>query len=67
MSVGSTPFSLFGAFGNNAFPSAAFLTGGNPGYGQPIPMQGIIPAQGVNPGTSSASRPWNSWQGSIPS
>jgi hypothetical protein len=44
MSVGSTPFSLFSAFGNNAFLSASFPTGGNPSYRQPIPMQGIIPA-----------------------
>jgi hypothetical protein len=65
--VGSTPFSLFGAFGNNAFSSAAFLTGGNPGYGQPNPMQGTIPAQGANPGIPSAPGPWNSWQGSVPS
>jgi hypothetical protein len=49
MSVGSTLFSLFGAFGNNAFSSAIFSTGGNPGYGQPNPMQGIIPAQGAHP------------------
>jgi hypothetical protein len=67
MSVGSTPFSLFGAFGNNAFSSAAFPTGGNPSFRQPIPMQGTIPAQGANPGTSSTSGPWNSWQGSVPS
>jgi hypothetical protein len=49
ISVGSTPLSLFGAFGNNAFSSASFLTGGNPDYGQPILMQGTIPAQGANP------------------
>jgi hypothetical protein len=67
MLVGSTPFSLFGAFGNNTFSSASFPTRGNPGYGQPNPMQGTIPAQGANPGTSSASGPWNSWQGSVPS
>jgi hypothetical protein len=66
MLVGSTPFSLFGAFGNNAFSSTSFLTGGNTGFEQHIPMQGTIPAQGANPGTSSTSRPWNSWQGSIP-
>jgi hypothetical protein len=30
-------------------------------------MQGTIPAQGANPGTSSTSGPWNSWQGSVPS
>jgi hypothetical protein len=61
MPVGSTLFSLFGVFGNNAFSSAAFPTRGNPGYGQPIPMQGTIPAQGENPGTSSTLGPWNSW------
>jgi hypothetical protein len=38
MSVGLTSFSLFGAFGNNAFSSAAFLTGGNPGYPHSNPM-----------------------------
>jgi hypothetical protein len=42
MLVGSTPFSLFGAFGNNTFSSATFPTGGNPSYGQPNPMQGTI-------------------------
>jgi hypothetical protein len=66
MSVGSTAFYLFGAFGNNTFSSASFLTGGNPSFGQPIPMQGIIPAQGENSGTSLTSGPWNSWQGSVP-
>jgi hypothetical protein len=44
ISVSSTPFSLFGAFGNNAFSSASFPTRGNRGYRQPIPMQGTIPA-----------------------
>jgi hypothetical protein len=67
MPVDSTPFSLFGAFGNNVFSSTTFKTGGNPSFRQPIPMQGTIPAQGAHPGTSSASRPWNSWQGSVPS
>jgi len=67
MPVGSTPFSLFNVFGSNAFSSATFPTGGNPGFGQPIPMQGTIPAQGAHPETSSASGPWNSWQGSAPS
>jgi hypothetical protein len=32
MLVGSTPFSLFDAFGNNAFSSTTFLTGGNLGF-----------------------------------
>jgi hypothetical protein len=67
MPVGSTSFSLFGVFGNNAFSSTAFPTGGNPDFRQPIPMQGTIPAQGAHPGTSSALGPWNSWQRSIPS
>jgi hypothetical protein len=43
MPVGSTPFFLFGAFGNNAFSSTTFPTGGNPNFRQPIPMQGTIP------------------------
>jgi hypothetical protein len=34
MSVCSTPFSLFKAFGNNEFSSTAISAGGNPGYGQ---------------------------------
>jgi hypothetical protein len=67
MLVGSTPFSLFSFFCNNTFSSTYFLTGGNPGFRQPIPMQGTISAHGENPGTSSASGPWNSWQGSVPS
>jgi hypothetical protein len=67
MPVGLTPFSLFSVFGNNTFFSVVFSIGGNPSFKQPIPMQGIIPAQGENPGTSSTSGPWNSWQGSIPS
>jgi hypothetical protein len=67
MPVASTPFSFFGAFGNNAFSSATFPTMGNPGFEQPIPMQGTIPALGAHPGTSSTSGPWNSWQGSVPS
>jgi hypothetical protein len=65
MSVDSTPFSLAETFGNNAFSSVAFPTRGNPSFGQSIPMQGTISAQGENLGTSSASGPWNSGQGSI--
>jgi hypothetical protein len=38
MLVGSTPFSLFGVFGNNSFLSAAISVGGNPSYGQQNPM-----------------------------
>ena len=67
MSVGYTLFYLAGTFGNNAFSLVAFPTGGNPSFGQSIPMQGTIAAQGENLGTSSTSGPWNSWQGSIPS
>jgi hypothetical protein len=66
MSVGSTPFYLFGAFSNNVFSSATFPTGGNPNYGPPIPMQSTIPTQGANLENSSTLGPWNSWQGSIP-
>jgi hypothetical protein len=46
MSVGSTPFSWNETFGNNTFSSAAFLSGGNPIFGQSTPAQGTIPAQG---------------------
>jgi hypothetical protein len=38
MSVGSTPFSLFNVFGNNAFLSTVFLARGNLDYGQQNPM-----------------------------
>jgi hypothetical protein len=38
MPVGSTQFSLFGVFGNNAFSSVVVSVGGNPGYGQQNPM-----------------------------
>jgi hypothetical protein len=38
MLVGLILFSLFGEFGNKAFSSATFPTGGNPGYEQPIPI-----------------------------
>jgi hypothetical protein len=44
MSVGLTHFSFFGAFGNNSFLSAVVSARGNPGYGQPHPVQGTIPA-----------------------
>jgi hypothetical protein len=67
MLVGLTPFSLLGAFGNNDFSSVSLSTGGNPSFGKPIPMHGTIPTQGKKPGTSSASGPWNSWLGSVPS
>jgi len=48
MSVGSTPFSLFGMFGNNTFWSVVVSARGNPSYGQQNPMQGTIAAQGTN-------------------
>jgi hypothetical protein len=44
MLVGSTPFSLFDPFGNNAFLSAIVSARGNPIYGQPHLVQGTIPA-----------------------
>jgi hypothetical protein len=44
MSVGLTHFSLFDTFGNNSFSSFVVLARGNPGYVQPHPIQGIIPA-----------------------
>jgi hypothetical protein len=62
MSVGSTPFSWNKTFGNNTFSSDAFLTGGNPLFGQSTPVQGTIPAQGKN-----LAGPWNLAEGSIPS
>jgi hypothetical protein len=46
-SVGSMPFSLFGALKNNAFSSSAFSLGGNPFFNQPKPMKGFVPSQGV--------------------
>jgi hypothetical protein len=46
-------FSLFGAFGNNAFSSAAFSTGGNPSFGQQNLVQGTIPSQRVTTGVYS--------------
>jgi hypothetical protein len=50
MLVGSTPFSLFETFGNNAFSSSCVSVGGNPSYGQKNPMQGTIIALGENSG-----------------
>jgi hypothetical protein len=61
MSVGSTSFSFFSAFGNNAFLSASVSARGNPSYGQPHPVQGTIPAQGENLGIPSSQGPWNPW------
>jgi hypothetical protein len=45
--VGTMSFSLFHAFGNNAFTSFTFSIGGNPIFGQQNPMQGFIPSQGA--------------------
>jgi hypothetical protein len=66
MSVGSTPFSLFDAFGNNSFSSAVVSARGNPSYGQQNPMQGIIPTHVENLEIPSSQGLWNPWQGSIP-
>jgi hypothetical protein len=66
MPVGLTPFSLFDAFGNNAFLSASISAVGNSGYGKQNPMQGTIPAQGGKLGIPSSQGPWILWQGSIP-
>jgi hypothetical protein len=65
--VGSMSFSLFGAFGNNAFSSAVISAGGNPGFGQQNPVQGTIPTQGENTRVFSSQGLWNLWQGSVPS
>jgi hypothetical protein len=54
------------AFGNNAFSSIAFLTGGNPSFGQQNPVQGTIPSQGAMTGVYSTQGLWNPWQGSVP-
>jgi hypothetical protein len=54
MPVHSIPFSLLNAFGNNAFSLAVISTGGNPGYRQQNPMQGIILAYGENLGIPSS-------------
>jgi hypothetical protein len=62
MLVGSLSFSLFDAFGNNAFSSVFISVGGNPGFGSQNLVQGTIPAQGEN----TSQGPWNLWQGSIP-
>jgi hypothetical protein len=66
MLVGSTPFSLFDAFGNNTFSSATISAGGNLGYGQQHLVQGTIPAQGAHLGIPSSQGTRNPWQGSIP-
>ena len=66
MLVGSTPFSFFEVFGNNAFSSASVLAEGNPGYGQPHPVQGTIPAQRAHLGIPFSQGSWNPWQGPIP-
>jgi hypothetical protein len=67
MSVGSMSFSLFGAFGNNAFSSVAFSSGGNPIFSQQNLVQGTIPSQGGMTGVYSTQGLWNAWQGSFPS
>jgi hypothetical protein len=60
--VVSSPFVLNETFGNNAFTSTTFPSGGTPIFGQSTLAQGTIPAPGAHiPG------PWNSGQGSVPS
>jgi hypothetical protein len=54
MPVGSTLFSLFIMFGNNALSSAIVLVWVNPGYGQQNPVQGTIPTQGKKSGIPSS-------------
>jgi hypothetical protein len=54
MLVGSTRFSLFGAFRNNAFSSATISSVGNPNYGKPHLVQGTIPTQGAHLGIPSS-------------
>jgi hypothetical protein len=56
MSVGSSPFSWNGTFGNNTFSSTTFPYGGNPIFGQSTTAQG-----------AHIAGPWNSGQGSVPS
>jgi hypothetical protein len=65
MLVGSTPFSLFDAFGKKSFLSVLFSVGGNPGYGKQHPVQGTIPTQGANLGIPSSQGPWNPWKGLV--
>jgi hypothetical protein len=64
--VVSMSFSLFSAFGNNVFSSAAVSTEGNLGFGQWNPVQGIIPTQGENTRVFSSQGLWNPWQGEVP-
>jgi hypothetical protein len=61
MLVGSMLFSLFDAFGNNAFSSAAVSNGGNPSFGQHNLVQGIIPSHGATTGVFSTQSFWNPW------
>ena len=56
MPVGLTLFSWNETFGNNTFLSTAFLSGGNPIFGQSTPAQ-----------VAHIAGPWNLGQGSIPS
>jgi hypothetical protein len=65
-SVGSFLFCLFGAFGNNAFSSFVFSSGGNPYLNQPNPMKGFVPSQGMMEGTTSFLGLGNLEQGFIP-
>jgi hypothetical protein len=66
MPVGSTSFSLFGTFGNNAFSSAVVSVWGQPRLWKKNPMQGTIPAQGENSGIPSSQGPWNHGRDQFP-
>jgi hypothetical protein len=59
--VGSIPFYLFGAFGNNSFSSSAFSTEGNSIFVQKNPTQGFIPLQGAMTGVYSLQGLSNIW------
>jgi hypothetical protein len=55
------PLYLFEAFGNNAFSSAVVLAGGNSGFGQHNPVQGIIPTQGESARVFYSQGLWKPW------
>jgi hypothetical protein len=44
----SNPFTLFGGFGRNPFPSSRMSVGGNPFQIQWNPVQGYFPSQGMS-------------------
>jgi hypothetical protein len=59
--VGSMPFSLFGAFKNNAFSLFMFSSGVDLYFNQPNSMQGFVPSQGVITGALSSQGLGNPW------